>query len=198
MLRWAYRALMRLEVRGLENVPPAGPGIVMINHVNFFDPVVVLASLGRTVIPMGKVEAFEDWRLRPLIVTYGVIPVHRGVVDMQAIRSATEVLRSGNIVLISPEGTRSPTGGLIQGQEGLAFLAARTGAPVLPVGIVGTPRLWPMLKTLRRAHIIITIGQPITYTGENKPSREQLGQFTDHAMRQLAAILPEELRGIYG
>ena len=148
MLRGAYKALMRLEVRGLDNIPHTGPGIIMINHVNFFDPVVVLASMGRTVIPMGKVEAFEDWRLRPLIVTYGVIPVHRGVVDMQAIRSATEVLRSGNLVLISPEGTRSPTGGLIQGQEGLAFLAARTGAPIVPVGVVGAEEQAPALFCL--------------------------------------------------
>lgn len=197
MLRWAYGALMRLEVRGIENVPRSGAGIIMINHVNFFDPVVVLASLGRVVVPMAKVEAFEDKRIRFLVASYGCIPVHRGVVDTQAIRSATEVLESGDLVLISPEGTRSPTGGLIQGQQGLAYLAARTGSPVIPVGIVGTPHLWQMLKTLRRAPITLTVGRALVYDGDSKPTREQLSQFTDQAMRALAAILPVEMRGVY-
>jgi 1-acyl-sn-glycerol-3-phosphate acyltransferase len=197
MLRWAYGALMRLEVRGIENVPRSGAGIIMINHVNFFDPVVVLASLGRVVVPMAKVEAFEDKRIGFLVASYGCIPVHRGVVDVQAFRSAIEALQSGKLVLISPEGTRSPTGELIQGQEGLALLAARTGAPVIPVGIVGTPRLWAMMKTFRRAHISLTVGQSFVFGIEGKPTREQLSQFTDQAMRALAAILPEEMRGVY-
>jgi 1-acyl-sn-glycerol-3-phosphate acyltransferase len=197
LLRFAYVAFMHLEVRGLENVPKAGPVIVMINHVNFFDPVVVLAALGRTITPMAKVEAFEDWRIRPLVVTYGAIPVHRGAVDTQAIRSATEVLGSGGMILISPEGTRSPTGGLIQGQEGLAYLAIRTGAAVLPVGIVGTPKLWPSLKRLRRARVTFTIGAPFYLRSDGKPTREQLRQLTDEAMVKLAAVLPEEMRGVY-
>jgi 1-acyl-sn-glycerol-3-phosphate acyltransferase len=197
LLRFAYVALMRLEVRGRQNVPQSGPVIVMINHVNFFDPVVVLAALGRPIVPMAKVEAFEDWRLRPLVATYGAIPVHRGAVDTQAIRSASEVLSSGGMILISPEGTRSPTGGLIQGQEGLAYLATRTNAQVLPVGIVGTPNLWPMLKRLRRAHVTFTLGEPFQLHSEGKPTREQLRSLTDEAMRRLAATLPEEMRGIY-
>ncbi|MCL4505362.1 MAG: 1-acyl-sn-glycerol-3-phosphate acyltransferase [Chloroflexi bacterium] len=196
-LRFAYRALMRVQVNGLEHVPPSGPVIVMINHVNFFDPVVVLAALGRPITPMAKVEAFEDWRIRPLVVTYGAIPVHRGAVDTQAIRSATEVLASGGMILISPEGTRSSTGGLIQGQEGLAYLATRTNATILPVGIVGTPQIWPMLKRFRRAPVTFTIGAGFVMQTDGKPTRETLRRLTDDAMYRLAAVLPEAMRGVY-
>jgi 1-acyl-sn-glycerol-3-phosphate acyltransferase len=196
LLHFAYVALMHLDVKGLHNVPAPGPVIVMINHVNFFDPVVVLAALGRPITPMAKVEAFEEWWLRPLVVTYGAIPVHRGTVDTAAIRSATEVLSEGGMILISP---RSNTGGLIQGQEGLAYLAARTGAQILPVGIVGTPMLAPMLKRLRRARVTFTIGEPFTLKaeGKGKATREQLSRMTDDAMHRLAAILPAEMRGVY-
>ena len=197
LLRFAYTALMRLEVKGLENVPSKGPAIVMINHVNLTDPIVVLAALGRPMTPMAKVEAFEDLRFRLLVVTYGAIPVHRGAVDTAAIRSAVEVLERGGMILISPEGTRSKTGGLIQGQEGLAYLATRTNAQILPVGITGTPNLIPSLLHLRRAHITFTIGQPFTLPVTGKPSREALSRMTDQAMRALAATLPEEMRGIY-
>jgi 1-acyl-sn-glycerol-3-phosphate acyltransferase len=197
LLRWAYRALMHLEVIGLENVPKQGPAIVMINHVNITDPIVVLAALGRTITPMAKVEAFEDPRFRLLVTTYGAIPVHRGAVDTAAIRSAVEVLEHDGLILISPEGTRSKTGGLNQGQEGLAYLATRTNALVLPVGIVGTPNLIPSLLHLRRAHVTFTIGQPLILSVNGKPSRAELSQLTDQAMRALAAILPEEMRGVY-
>jgi 1-acyl-sn-glycerol-3-phosphate acyltransferase len=197
LLRFAYVAFMRLEVKGLQHVPASGPVIVMINHVNFFDPVVVLAALGRPITPMAKVEAFEDWRIRPLVVTYGAIPVHRGAVDTAAIRSAGEVLSEGGMILISPEGTRSPTGALIQGQEGLAYLAARNHAWVLPVGIVGTPQIRSSLKRLRRAHVTFTIGAPFKLGAGEKPTREQLRQMTDQAMRALAATLPENMHGVY-
>jgi 1-acyl-sn-glycerol-3-phosphate acyltransferase len=197
-LRFAYWAFMRLEVKGLENVPHSGPVIVMINHVNFFDPVVVLAALGRPITPMAKVEAFEEPFIRPLVVTYGAIPVHRGAVDTAAIRSATEVLSGGGMLLISPEGTRSPTGGLLKGQEGLAYLATRSNATVLPVGIVGTPNLAPMLKRLRRAHITFTIGPGFKMESDGKPTRVKLHQLTEDAMYRLAVLLPESMRGVYG
>jgi 1-acyl-sn-glycerol-3-phosphate acyltransferase len=197
LLRCAYATLMHLEIKGLENVPPHGPAIVMINHVNITDPIVVLAALGRPITPMAKVEAFEDPRFRLLVVTYGAIPVHRGAVDTAAIRSAVEVLEHGGMILISPEGTRSKTGGLNQGQEGLAYLATRTNAQILPVGIVGTPDLIPSLLHFRRAHVTFTIGQPFSLPVTGKPSREELSRMTDQAMRALAAILPEEMRGVY-
>jgi 1-acyl-sn-glycerol-3-phosphate acyltransferase len=197
-LRAWYRLGMRHRVVHPEHMPPTGGAIVMINHVNWADPFVVLAALGRPITPMAKVEAFEDWRVRWLVAPYGAIPVHRGAVDVQAIKAATEVLNAGGVVLISPEGTRSKTGGLIQGQEGLAFLAVRTGAWVVPAGIVGTPDILPSLLRLRRAEVTITLGAPFKLTAEdNPPSREQLLALTDFAMRRLAAVLPPHMRGVY-
>jgi len=197
-LRTWYRLGMRHRVVHPEHMPPTGGTIVMINHVNWADPFVVLAALGRPITPMAKVEAFEDWRVRWLVAPYGAIPVHRGAVDVQAIKAATEVLNAGGVVLISPEGTRSKTGGLIQGQEGLAFLAVRTGAWVVPAGIVGTPDILPSLFRLRRAEVTITLGAPFKLTAEdNPPSREQLLALTDFAMRRLAAVLPPHMRGVY-
>ena len=197
-LRAWYRLGMRHRVVHPEHMPPTGGTIVMINHVNWADPFVVLAALGRPITPMAKVEAFEDWRVRWLVAPYGAIPVHRGAVDVQAIKAATEVLNEGGVVLISPEGTRSKTGGLIQGQEGLAFLAVRTGAWVVPAGIVGTPDILPSLLRLRRAEVTITLGAPFKLTAEdNPPSREQLLALTDFAMRRLAAVLPPHMRGVY-
>ncbi|HEY3291757.1 MAG TPA: lysophospholipid acyltransferase family protein [Anaerolineae bacterium] len=198
ILRLAYRIVIRLEITGLSNVPVSGPVIVMINHVNFFDSVVVLASLGRSLTPMAKVEAFEEPWIRPLVITYGAIPVHRGAVDTAAIRSAIQVLSEGGMILISPEGTRSPTGGLQLGQEGLAYLATKTHATVLPVGIVGTPSVAPMLKHFKRAHVTITIGKGFIMETEGKPTRQDLHQLTENAMYQLAALLPESMRGVYG
>ncbi len=197
-LRAWYALGMRHRVIHPEHMPKAGGVIVMINHINWADPFVVLAALGRPITPMAKVEAFEDWRVRWLVEPYGAIPVHRGAVDLQAIKSATEVLNAGGAVLISPEGTRSKTGALIHAQEGLAFLATRTGAWIVPTGIVGTPEILPALKKLRRAEVTITLGEPFKLeSGNEKLSRERLRELTDYAMRRLAAILPAPMRGVY-
>lgn len=197
-LRLFYRALIRHTVVGREHVPQAGPAIVMINHVAWPDPFVVLAALGRPITPMAKVELFEDWKMRWLVGPYGAIPVHRGDVDTQALRSATEVLNQGGLVLISPEGTRSKTGGLIEAQEGMAYLAARARAPILPVAIIGSTRVNAELKRLRRARITIAVGAPFLLDpGGAKLDRAELRRLTDEAMRRLAALLPEEMRGVY-
>lgn len=192
-LRLAQKAFMRFTVAGLENVPQTGGAIVAINHINFWDPLVVMPSLGRPVIPMTKVEAWEAG-LKWFVDGYGAIPVHRGAVDTAAIRSATEALNEGGLVLISPEGTRSKTGALQHAQEGMAFLATRADALILPVAIQGTPRI------LKRpfAPVIITIGQPFKLDLQGqKPTREALTALTTDAMKRMAALLPEHMRGVY-
>jgi 1-acyl-sn-glycerol-3-phosphate acyltransferase len=199
VLRVAYKVLIRHRVVNAQLLPKDGPVILMINHISGFDPLVVLAAFERPVVPMAKVETFENPKLNWLVQPYGAIPVHRGAVDLQAIKAATEVLKSGGMILISPEGTRSKTGGLIQAQEGFAFLAARTDAQIVPVAITGTTAIGPSLKTLRRAPVAITLGQPFRMdTGGKKPDRAMLQALTDDAMRRLAQLLPVEMRGVYG
>jgi 1-acyl-sn-glycerol-3-phosphate acyltransferase len=198
VLRMLYRVMAKHRVIHLERMPKDGAVIVMINHINWADPFVVMAALGREIVPMAKVEIFEDWRIRWLAQPYGTIPVHRGAVDLQAIKSASEVLKEGGVILISPEGTRSKTGGLIHAQEGFAFLATRTNATVVPCAIVGTTDILLSLKRLRRADVTVTLGQPFKLeTGEKKPSREKLQEITDEAMVRLAELLPQEMRGVY-
>jgi 1-acyl-sn-glycerol-3-phosphate acyltransferase len=191
--------LIRMRVIDLHNVPASGPAILMINHISWADPFLVFIAVKRSIFVMAKVEVFEDPRTRWMVGPYGSIPVHRGEVDLQAIRSATEVLQEGGLVLISPEGTLSKTGGLIQAQEGLAFLAVRTNAPVVPIAIVGSTRVLSVLKTLRRATVTVTFGTPINLnpSGE-KVNRSGLKSRTDIAMRHLAALLPPDMRGVYG
>ena len=198
LLRLVIRAFTRFEIRGLEHVPADGGFIVMINHIHAFDPFVVLPWLPKGVTPMAKVEAFENLLLRPLVITYGAIPVHRGDVDTQAIRMATDELKAGRAILIAPEGTRSKTGALIPAQEGMAYIAARANAWVLPVAIVGTPGMLRSLAHLKRGRLTLTLGEPFRLSAEGRrPSREALQQWTDDAMRRMAALLPPEMRGPY-
>jgi 1-acyl-sn-glycerol-3-phosphate acyltransferase len=199
---WLLRILCKLSVRlhfvNLHLLPKEGPLIILINHIHWSDPFLLLAHVGRDVTPMAKVESFEDWRARWAVDYYGSIPVHRGEVDLQAIRGATELLGQGRAVIISPEGTRSRTGGLIRAQEGLAFLATRSHAQLIPAGIVGTVGIDANLKRLRRTDVTVTFGQPFALNaGEGKVTRDQLRHLTDEAMHKLAAVLPEEMRGIY-
>ena len=198
--RIAFRFLARLDsVEGVANLPATGPAIVMINHIAFVDPVIVLGVLPRNIVPLAKVEAYRVpvFGLFPWL--WEVIPVHRGEIDRKALRSAEDVLRAGEIILVAPEGTRHPT--LQRGKEGIAFLAHRTGAPIVPVAVDGTegfPSL-PILPRWRRPGVRIRVGRPFRFRLQpEKPDRDRLRQMTDQAMGVLAAMLPPARRGVYG
>lgn len=205
ILRWmidriAFRVLARVDsVEGVANLPATGPAIVMINHIAFVDPVIVLGVLPRNIVPLAKVEAYRVpvFGLFPWL--WEVIPVHRGEIDRKALRSAEDVLRAGEIILVAPEGTRHPT--LQRGKEGIAFLAHRTGAPIVPVAVDGTegfPSL-PILPRWRRPGVRIRVGRPFRFRLQpEKPDRDRLRQMTDQAMGVLAAMLPPARRGVYG
>jgi len=203
ILRWmirniGFRILMRYDgAEGVENFPLQGPAIVMINHIAFVDPVVVMGSLPRNVVPMAKVEAFRIplWGIFPWL--WDVIPVHRETVDRKALRKALDVLDAGEVVLVAPEGTRNPS--LQRGKVGVAYLASRTGAPVVPAAVSGTegfPTLNP--RRLKGPGAYVRIGRPFRFVIETRrPGRDLLRQMTDEAMYVLASMLPPERRGVY-
>lgn len=204
VLRWmvdhiAFRFLVRVDsVQGLENLPASGAAIIMINHIAFVDPVVVLGVLPRNIVPLAKVEVYRYPVFGIFPKLWEVIPVHRGEIDRKALRSAEEVLRAGEVILVAPEGTRHPA--MQAGKEGVAFLAHRTGAPIVPVTVEGTqgfPTV-PISRRWREPGARIRLGKPFRLVRHaERPSREMLRRMTDQAMGVLARMLPADRRGVY-
>ncbi len=203
ILRALFKLLLNLEVKGLENVPLEGPLILMINHTSLLDPAMAGGVMPREVVAMSKIENFRDPILSIIVRLYGAFPVRRGEVDLQAARHALEVLHSGEVLLMAPEGTRSKEYCLQPGHDGMTFIARRANAPVLPMAITGVKDFSSNLKRLRRTDAKIVIGKPFRFrasgtTNERKKvRRDVLHQMTEEAMYQLAAILPPEYRGVY-
>ncbi len=202
VLRYAlFPLLAKLDsVEGVENVPKRGPAILLINHIAFIDPIVVMHVLPRQIVPMAKIEVYDYPVIGIAPRLWGVIPVRRGEVDRRALRMAIQVLQAGEIVLLAPEGTRSPA--LQRGKEGVAFLASRTGAPIVPVALDGTEG-FPALRGTKRWRgpgVQVRFGAPFRFREdlfEKRPSRRQLRQMTDDAMCVLARMLPPHRRGVY-
>lgn len=136
---WFYRTFFRLMVTGREHLPPGG-FIVAANHASFLDPPLVGSSvpLPRQVCFMAKSELFKIPLLGPIISRVGSFPVIRGTPDRKAIRHALELLQAGGVLGVFPEGTRSKNGELQQPEPGIALIALKSGAPVVPAALVGT------------------------------------------------------------
>jgi 1-acyl-sn-glycerol-3-phosphate acyltransferase len=206
VLRWGlwsivYRFWMRLTVYGWDNIPSSGPLMMMVNHIHVSDPGVMISFYpGRDIVPLAKIEAFSQPLLRYFVTHWGAIPVHRGEADRHALQRAIEHIRAGDIVLFFAEGTRSRTGNLIQGKEGSAYLALKTGATVVPAGIWGTTGFpATLLREGRRTPVHVAFGRPFRFRweGGGRLPREHFQAMTDEAMYRIAALLPPELRGVY-
>jgi 1-acyl-sn-glycerol-3-phosphate acyltransferase len=186
------------QVSGLENVPAEGPGILMINHIAFIDPIAVLHVLPRHIVPMAKIEVYNYPVIGIFPRMWGVIPVRREEVDRRAIQKALGILRSGEIILVAPEAHRSPQ--LQTGKEGIAYLSLRSGAPIIPVAIDGSTG-FPALRFTQRwkeRGITIQFGRPFHFLQNgNEAGRENFRLMTDEAMYILARMLPENRRGVY-
>ena len=206
VLRWmidniAWRFLARLDndrIGGLEYLPPTGPAILMINHIAFVDPIVVLGNLPRNVVPLAKAEVYRIpvWGIFPKL--WNVIPVHRAELDRRALERALQVLEAGEVILIAPEATRHEALG--EAREGVAYLGHKSGAPIIPVAIENTSG-YPTLVGPWNRHkpgAYFRLGPAFRYkpwTG--RLPRERLRLMTDEALYQLSALLPEHRRGYY-
>lgn len=196
VLRVVFALILRVELRGLENVPREGALIVAISHSSFIDPVVIGVYLPREVVPMAKIEAFDYPILGACIRWYGAFAVRRGEVDVRAFKNALAVLRHGLALVIAPEGHRSESGALQRGREGALILALRSGAPILPVAVWGGKSLWRNLARLRPTEMHIVIGKAVLPRVAN-PARDQITEMADELMLRIAALMPRELHGYY-
>jgi 1-acyl-sn-glycerol-3-phosphate acyltransferase len=185
-------------VEGTDKVPASGPAILMINHINFIDPFVVMNVLPRNIVPMAKIEVYSYPVVGIFPRIYGVIPVQREDIDRRAIHGALEVLRAGEIILVAPEAHRGPE--LRRGKEGIAYLATRANVPVVPVAIDGTIGFpsFPLSSRWKAPGADVRFGDPFRFKDfGQRAGREMLRKMTDEAMYLLAALLPEYRRGVY-
>ena len=163
-VRRLVHRLWDLTIEGLDNVPDEGPAILCPNHLSFCDSVFVPVSLRRRVWAIGKGEYMDDWKTKHLFPAMGMIPVDRtGRSVAWSLGIAQERLEAGELIGIFPEGSRSRSGLLHRGHVGAAHLALRTGAPIIPVGIIGSAAAMPVGNKLpvHKGRIIIRIGSPI-------------------------------------
>lgn len=195
-----FRLVCKVTVTGAENVPDGGPAILMMNHISLLDPILCLGAVtNRFVVPMSKVENDRNPLLGPLIRFWGSYSVNRGEIDRKALTNSIELAKSGTLILIAPEGTRQPQG-LSQPKDGLAYVATKADAVVIPSTIMGAVGWESKLKRLQRPHIQVNFGRPFRFRAEGRARipREELSAMTEEAMYQLAlAVTDEHMRGVY-
>ena len=188
-----YRGLTRVRVVGKDNVPSQGGVIVAANHVSFFDSVALLQSIPRRAFFIGKAEYMTSWTTRRLFPAMGLIPIEREQARkaVAALEVAADVLRQGAALGIYPEGTRSRDGLLHKGHTGVAQLALMSGAPIVPVGLVGTDQIQPIgarvPRPFRRA--VVRFGTPLdpaAYGGSPRRRRQLLTDDLMEAIRRLS------------
>jgi 1-acyl-sn-glycerol-3-phosphate acyltransferase len=190
--------LSHLDVQGREYIPLEGPLIVAANHMHALDLPVVFAVVPRrqTVFAANKWRGkFAGWLMQSFA---NAIFVERGEPDRQAIAKALEIVKDGGALGVAPEGTRSRTGGLIEGKPGVVYLASRSGAPILPVVVWGQEKAMQAWARFRRPAIHVRIAPPISLpVGADHARSIELAAYTDQLMLTLARMLPPEYRGVY-
>ena len=141
----SMRSLWPTTIEGLDHLPRLGPAIIAANHLSEFDSALLIGALPRRITFLGKAEYLDDWTTRWLFPALGMIPLDRsgGRGAQDALDAATSRLDRGELLGVYPEGTRSRDGFLHRGKTGAARLALRTGAPIVPVGLVGTDEIQP-------------------------------------------------------
>ena len=194
-------------IRGKENVPAEGPAILASNHNAVWDSVFLPMMLDREVVFMGKADYFtgtgvKGWMTKEFMRAVGTIPVDRtgGRASEAALNAGLKRLRSGELFGIYPEGTRSPDGRLYRGKTGVARLALLSGAPVIPVAMIGTHAAQPIgQKIPSRTNIGMVIGEPLDfsrYKGLHK-DRYVLRAITDEIMYNLMLLSGQEYVDLY-
>lgn len=200
IVRFAMKIIADFEVKGIEKLP-SGNVIVAANHLGRLDTATLLAIIDREDIIMPIAEKYRD---HPI---YGAIGraangiwLNRFEADYSALRQILARMEQGGMLVIAPEGTRSKTESLQEGKMGVAFLASKSGYPVLPVAVTGTEDrlIVDNLKHFRKSRITVTAGELFYINLPKGKGREQaMREATDEIMCRIAALLPEKYRGVY-
>lgn len=202
ILRTGFRA----RVTGLENFPEDGPVIVASNHLAFLDSIIISALMPRRVAFLAKSEyvntpGVRGKMMKLMFEAIDIIPVNRSdrKESMKALGKALEVLNEGRVFGIYPEGTRSRDGYLYRGKIGMAWLAHMTGAPVVPIGLIGTDKLQkPDSNMVYPKRFTVRVGKPLYFekTGETMTGKQRK-ETTTKIMDEIAALSGQGRKDVY-
>jgi len=198
--RSALSLLADFEVEGRENIPKEGPLLVVGNHFSYIDPVAMACVIPW---PLEFLGGFNNPGA-PSTVTWipevwGYFPVFRGTVSREALRAGEAVLAQHGVLGVFPEAGSWATV-LRPARPGAAFLAARSGARILPMGFDGLTDVFECLREGRRSHVQVRVGKPFgpfSVTGRGRERRRQLDEIGHEIMRRIADLIPPERRGHY-
>lgn len=193
------RLLTRLHVIDLDKVPLSGKYIIAANHLAMIDAPLVFCLVRRNDLTALVADKYrKNAFFRSLVDGTKTIWLHREDADPKALRSALEYMKAGGGLGIAPEGTRSPTKALIQPKSGVAYLADKAQAPIIPVAIWGSEQFAASIKRLHRQDVYIRFGEMFTLPPVERRTRDQdLQRNTDEIMCRIAAMLPEQYHGVY-
>ncbi len=203
-MRWLMRTMTRtylvglFDVIGTKNVPSSGPLIICPNHSATLDPPMVPAFVARgDTWSMAKSEYFRRPLTTWIFRQYHAFPVVRHTADRTALRRAFDILKSGQALIIYPEGTRVESGVLARPEPGAGFIAQKAACPVVPVGLTGTRDCLPKgARWPRRTHVSITFGKPFHVLSRRADGTKVTHQeAADAIMLEIAELLPEYQRG---
>jgi 1-acyl-sn-glycerol-3-phosphate acyltransferase len=180
----------RLRTYGRENLIEDGPAILASNHASYLDPPLVGVSCRKDVYFLARKSLFERPVIGPLIAQLNTVPVDRDRGDVGAVRALIKLLKSGNRVLVFPEGTRSKDGNLQPARAGVGLLIAKSLAPVVPVRVFGSYAALPRSGGIRFVPITVVIGKPLFFTKQDLGTDERTAYqvLSDRVMAAIAAI----------
>ena len=183
----------RVRVVGADKVPTEGAFILAPVHRSNIDFALMSAITRRPMRYMGKDSIWKSKLLGRFVSMLGAFPVHRGSADRDALRACIDIVNGGSPLVMFPEGTRK-SGPVVEDLfDGTAYVASRTGVPVIPVGIGGSEKMMPKgAKFLRRSQLVMIVGDPIP-----APQRSDSGRVARHAVRDLTDKLQSEIQRLF-
>ncbi|MCU0310355.1 MAG: 1-acyl-sn-glycerol-3-phosphate acyltransferase [Acidimicrobiales bacterium] len=188
----ACRVYFRLEIHGAEHIPSTGPFILSPIHRSNADTPLVSALTRRRLRYMGKESLWRSRFGAWFLTALGGFPVERGTADREALRAATTVLGRGEPLVMFPEGTRQSGPELAEMHDGPAYVASRTGAPIVPVGLGGTERAMPKgARIPRPVKVVMVVGAPIP-----APATEG-GRVPRRVVRELSTQLGDAIQPLF-